>query len=207
MDEEALLNFSQEKDNKKEYSCPMHPEVKSDKPGKCPECGMSLVEEKSTAAHSEHKSAAHPVAQKVIQKSIFYGLLATLGLLTLYFTTVTLTSGWGFAREQFEQFWYFVVALAIGFGVQVGLYVYLRNLVKNQKPNGKVLAATGTTSTAAMISCCSHYLVNLLPFLGIAGLVTFVSQYQVQFFWVGLAFNSLGIAYMLSRIIKFSKMS
>ena len=21
------------------YSCPMHPEVKSDKPGKCPKCG------------------------------------------------------------------------------------------------------------------------------------------------------------------------
>jgi rubrerythrin len=24
------------------YSCPMHPEVTSDKPGKCPKCGMSL---------------------------------------------------------------------------------------------------------------------------------------------------------------------
>jgi cobalt-zinc-cadmium efflux system outer membrane protein len=25
------------------YSCPMHPEVTSDKPGKCPKCGMTLV--------------------------------------------------------------------------------------------------------------------------------------------------------------------
>ncbi len=25
------------------YTCPMHPEVKSDKPGKCPKCGMNLV--------------------------------------------------------------------------------------------------------------------------------------------------------------------
>jgi len=25
------------------YSCPMHPEVKNDKPGKCPKCGMDLV--------------------------------------------------------------------------------------------------------------------------------------------------------------------
>jgi hypothetical protein len=25
------------------YTCPMHPEVTSDKPGECPKCGMSLV--------------------------------------------------------------------------------------------------------------------------------------------------------------------
>jgi hypothetical protein len=25
------------------YTCSMHPEVKSDKPGKCPKCGMTLV--------------------------------------------------------------------------------------------------------------------------------------------------------------------
>jgi len=25
------------------YTCPMHPEVKSDNPGKCPKCGMDLV--------------------------------------------------------------------------------------------------------------------------------------------------------------------
>jgi hypothetical protein len=28
------------------YACPMHPEVKSDKPGKCPKCGMDLVAKK-----------------------------------------------------------------------------------------------------------------------------------------------------------------
>ncbi len=28
----------------KSYTCPMHPEVKSDKPGKCPKCGMELVQ-------------------------------------------------------------------------------------------------------------------------------------------------------------------
>ena len=27
---------------KTEYTCPMHPEVISDKPGQCPQCGMDL---------------------------------------------------------------------------------------------------------------------------------------------------------------------
>ncbi|MDE1870390.1 MAG: hypothetical protein KGH71_05430 [Candidatus Micrarchaeota archaeon] len=26
-----------------EYTCPMHPEIHSDKPGRCPKCGMNLV--------------------------------------------------------------------------------------------------------------------------------------------------------------------
>ncbi|MFZ6013895.1 MAG: SPW repeat domain-containing protein [Bacteroidota bacterium] len=34
------------------YTCPMHPEVKSDKPGKCPKCGMDLVKQ---GKQSEHK--------------------------------------------------------------------------------------------------------------------------------------------------------
>ena len=30
------------------YTCPMHPEVTSDKPGQCPKCGMTLEEKKDT---------------------------------------------------------------------------------------------------------------------------------------------------------------
>ena len=28
------------------YTCPMHPEVRQEKPGKCTKCGMALVEKK-----------------------------------------------------------------------------------------------------------------------------------------------------------------
>jgi uncharacterized paraquat-inducible protein A len=37
----------------KTYTCSMHPEVSSDKPGKCPKCGMDLIEKKDD--HSDHQ--------------------------------------------------------------------------------------------------------------------------------------------------------
>jgi hypothetical protein len=32
------------------YTCPMHPEVISGKPGKCPKCGMELIQKESAAS-------------------------------------------------------------------------------------------------------------------------------------------------------------
>ncbi|GBC96749.1 Toluene efflux pump periplasmic linker protein TtgD [bacterium HR16] len=37
------------------YTCVMHPEVKSDHPGKCPKCGMDLVPEKRGGKYIAHK--------------------------------------------------------------------------------------------------------------------------------------------------------
>lgn len=138
-----------------------------------------------------------------IAKSIFYGTLASIILLAVYFVVLTLVSGWNFALSQFSQFWYFIMTLALGFGIQIGLYVHLRGLIKNgHHGEGKVLGVTGTTSTAAMISCCTHYLANLLPILGTVGIVTFVAQYQTELFWVGLLFNLGGIFYIANKVIK-----
>lgn len=133
------------------------------------------------------------------------GLSASLILLLVYFSTVSLVSGWRFATDQFRQFWYYVVTLSIGFGIQVGLYSYLKASLKNLKPSGKVLAVSGTTSTAAMISCCAHYLVNFLPVLGAIGIITVITQYQVQLFWLGLLFNLTGLIYMINSVKKLSK--
>lgn len=138
-------------------------------------------------------------------KPVLYGILASGFLLGVYFAVLTFVSGWDFALSQFFRFWYFIVTLALGFGIQVGLYTYLRKLIKDgHRGDGKVLGVTGTTSTAAMISCCTHYLANLLPILGAVGIATFVAQYQVELFWVGLLFNLGGIFYIANKVIKFS---
>ena len=140
-----------------------------------------------------------------IAKSVLYGTLASAVLLGVYFAVLTLVSGWSFAQSQFADFWYFIISLVIGFGIQIALYQYIKGLVHEGLGMGKVVGVSGTTSTAAMISCCAHYLVNLVPILGITGLATFVSQYQIKIFWIGLAFNVFGIAFISNKIIKFKK--
>ncbi|KPJ65213.1 hypothetical protein AMJ44_10750 [candidate division WOR-1 bacterium DG_54_3] len=47
---------------KEVYTCPMHPDVKSDKPGKCPTCGMNLEKKmmpKEKMMHKEHMDKEH----------------------------------------------------------------------------------------------------------------------------------------------------
>ncbi len=133
------------------------------------------------------------------------GVLASSLLLGLYFGVLTLVSGWEFTLEQFATYWHFTVALAAGFGVQVGLYTYLRHLARQCGGAGKVAAVSGGTSAAAMISCCTHYLANMVPILGATGLVALVGQYQVELFWVGLAFNLAGVLYISSKVMQASR--
>ncbi|MDP2946382.1 MAG: hypothetical protein Q8N61_02955, partial [bacterium] len=104
------------------------------------------------------------------------------------------------------QFWYFIVALSLGFGIQIGLYSYLKSVIARVGADSAgVVAVSGTTSTLAMVSCCAHYLANILPIIAVSGIVSLIGQYQIELFWIGLAFNATGIVYIGRKIIKFEQ--
>jgi Cu+-exporting ATPase len=151
------------------------------------------------------QAGAKMYRNQIVWRSIVYGMTGMVILLGIYFGILAAVSGWEFTVSQFLDFWYFIVSLAAGFGIQIGLYSYLRNAVRSMDMSGKVVAVSGTTSTAAMISCCAHYLTNFLPVVGAAGVVALVAQYQIELFWFGLACNAAGILYMTTRVVNFSR--
>lgn len=56
------------------YTCPMHPEVISDKPGKCPKCGMDLVE-KTTQENPKENMKMKPMG---MIKGVGIGMVAMM---------------------------------------------------------------------------------------------------------------------------------
>ena len=135
-------------------------------------------------------------------RAAIIGFLGALILLAVYFSIITLISGWAFAWSQFTSFWYFILALSLGFGIQVGFYVFLQAKIKNNAGAKRMVAVTGGTSGAAMISCCSHYLVNILPIIGISGIASLLGQYQRELFWAAIGLNTAGILFIGNRVRK-----
>lgn len=135
-------------------------------------------------------------------KPAILGLFGASGLIFFYFAVLIFLSGWNFAKMEFAQDWYWIIGLSTGFGMQIFLFTYLR--VKKNQLSSKGVIVSGTVSGTAMIACCSHYLANILPFVGIAGAAALLGQYQTQFFIVSLIANLAGIIYMAKKFVDFN---
>src|SRR5215467_2540066 len=61
-----------------EYTCPMHPEIVSDRPGSCPICGMALEPRTISAAHLEDDSEL-----RSMQRRFWVGVGLSIPLLVL----------------------------------------------------------------------------------------------------------------------------
>jgi hypothetical protein len=140
------------------------------------------------------------VVQRALAQPLVNGPLAALALLGLYLGLITLAQGWDHALEQFEIDRWFVLALAAGFGTQVGLFTYSRALHAGMAGGGVGMAASTGTSTAAMLACCAHHVSDVLPILGVSGAAVFLGAYKTPLLWVGLVMNLVGIAYLVWQL-------
>jgi Cu2+-exporting ATPase len=63
------------------YTCPMHPQVIQDGPGKCPLCGMSLVPLSKSDKHDGHESHSSGIAD--FKKRFYVVLILTIPIMLL----------------------------------------------------------------------------------------------------------------------------
>ncbi len=134
-----------------------------------------------------------------MRKAFAWGAAASSLLILIYVLVVSALSGWDFAKFQISQYWYFLAILAAGLGAQVGLYRLMRDCGKG---GSGAVVVSGATSTASMLACCSHYLANLLPFWLAGGAAAALGNYQVEFFFLGIAINVIGFVYLLDKYRK-----
>ncbi len=130
------------------------------------------------------------------------GLTACFALLILYFSIMIIaTDSIAVTVNQFKDMWYWLIALSFGFGIQTGLFVKIRSILKGStKTAAGLTSASGSTSGISMVACCAHHLTEILPALGISGIAIFLTNYQIPLIILGLVMNMGGIVYML-RVI------
>lgn len=137
----------------------------------------------------------------MVKKAIIYGALGSLGLLGFYFLVMGLGSGsLDFAVSELVRLRYWVGALVVGFGTQVGLYGYLRGLKKADGQGKRVMAGSGTASAVAMVACCAHHLTDVLPLIGLSLAATFLASYQEWFLAAGIVSNLFGVGLMVRNL-------
>jgi Cu+-exporting ATPase len=139
-----------------------------------------------------------------MKRGLPVGLGAGLLLLALYFGILTLSQGIEHTVEQSAKLWYWLLALAAGFGTQAGLFDFIRRGLKARRAAAASVAASGGVSAGSMVACCAHHLGDVLPLLGLSGLAAFLADYQVFFIVVGMMANVVGITVMLETIQRHS---
>lgn len=136
----------------------------------------------------------------IMNGSFTYGTLASVGLLALYGLTMTALGGFDAAISQFRALWYLMLPLAIGFGVQVGLFIKIKASIRQKSQ--AALATSGASASVGMLACCAHHATDVLPFLGLSAVSIFLAQYQVPILAASLAINAVGVFVMANHLRK-----
>lgn len=144
----------------------------------------------------------HQFRNNLVLKPVLFGILGGLILLGFYFGIVSLAADFRHAVDELLTLWYWIVPLVVGFGVQAGLFAYVKGYAKVASASAKgSIAASGGLSTISMAACCAHHVTDFLPLLGLSAAALFLTQYQTVFLTVGVVSNLIGINLMF-RIIQ-----
>ena len=137
------------------------------------------------------------------RRPLLFSLLGMVGLMLLYLGIVSLAEGWTHAVELLAEDAWLVGPIMAGFGVQVGLYTYLKTVIHAAATGtGALAGAGGTTSTAAMVACCAHHVTDVLPLLGLSAAAAFLAEYRIPFMLAGLVTNLIGIGVISFLILR-----
>ncbi len=123
----------------------------------------------------------------------------------VYFTVLSLLNSPMYAWQQFIRLSPWMVPLVAGFGVQVGIFFYMRafaKLAKQGMTGSAPVAASAGISSGSMIACCLHHVVDVLPFLGISAVAVFLTEYQSFLLSVGIVSNLIGLSFIFYTIQK-----
>lgn len=133
-------------------------------------------------------------------RSMAAGVAAAVALLGVYLAIISLAQGVGHAFEQMSADALFVGLIAAGFGTQICLFVELRTVDRRHRAAAGVTAASTGTSAAAMLACCAHHLVDVLPLLGLSAAAVFLNAYKTPLFLVAIAMNLIGIVVIARQL-------
>jgi hypothetical protein len=134
-------------------------------------------------------------------RSIAAGVLAATALVAGYLAIISLAQGPAHALEQLAADAGFVAAVTAGFGIQIALFVELRAVDRRHRAGAAVTAAGTGTSVVAMLACCAHHVLDLLPIVGLSAAAVFLDDFKGPLLVVGIATNGLGIV-VIARALR-----
>lgn len=145
---------------------------------------------------------ARPLLPRVLvgPRSVAAGIVAALALLAVYLGIIGIAQGPEHALEQLAADALFVGLIAAGFGTQVALFAELRAVDRRHRAAAAVTVAGTGTSAAAMLACCAHHLVDLLPLLGLSAVAVFLDAYKTPLFLVGIGMSAIGIVVIARQL-------
>ncbi len=137
----------------------------------------------------------------VAPRSVLVGVVAGSALVAAYLGAITVAQGIGHAVDQLVADALFVVPIVAAFGLQVALVAELRTIDRRHRRAATAVATAGTgTSGVAMLACCAHHLVDVLPVLGLSAAAAFLEAYKTPLAVVGMVASLIGLIVLARQL-------